>query len=129
MRGPNPEHAEPVAAHSPFSYGYGHAHGRNTSSAARLSPSPHLLSSGSWLAQAMASKPTTPPRKRFPAPLPFTRLVGGDGAVPVINLGTVGRERGLRGGCDMDASAGHRGEASERCGDVVWARWDYLRHR
>jgi hypothetical protein len=128
-RGPNPEYAEPVAAHNPFSYGYGYAHGHNTSSSA---PSPHLLSSGSGLAQAMASKPTTTPstanRKRFSAPLPFTRLVGGgSGAVPVVNLGTVGRERGSRGGRDMDASAGH-GEASGRRGDVVWARWDYLRH-
>jgi hypothetical protein len=127
----SPEHAESVAVRNSFSYGYGYAHGHATlSSAASVSPSPHLPSLGSGLAQAMASKPTTPPtanRKRFSAPLPFTRLVGGgSSAVPVVNLGTVGREGGLRGGRDVGASGGH---ALATRGDVVWARWDYLHHR
>ena len=55
--------------------------------------------------------------------MPFTRLVGGgSGAVPVVDLGTAGRGRALGGGWD-------RGLDPESRGDVLWAKWDYIRDR
>jgi hypothetical protein len=144
MRSPNADSIEPVAAQNPFSYGYGYGHGRASSASSstpipfQLSPSTHLLSSTSGLAKVMASKriaPSSPApsrpasRKRFSAPLPFTRLVGGgSGAGPVVDLGTAGRERGLGGGWDSSLDVGVTPGGEGRV-DVIWATWDYVRDR
>ncbi|KAF8230716.1 hypothetical protein L208DRAFT_1378399 [Tricholoma matsutake] len=133
---PRPDPVQPVAENNPFSYGYGH--GRATSPASsstsipiQLSPPSHLLGSSLGIAKVMASKDTTHPspvsrpatsRKRFSAPLPFTRLVrGGSGAVPVIDLEMAGRERGLGAGWDRSFDLRHGAELSGACNDVVWA--------
>lgn len=74
--------------------------------------------------------PADPTRKRFSAPLPFTRLVwGASSAGPVVDLGMGGRERTRaleRGGIGCSFEEGVGGFA---CGEVVWARLDYVRDR
>jgi hypothetical protein len=111
MRSPNADSVEPVAGQNPFSYGYGYGHGRASSASSptpvpfQLSPSSHLLGSSSGFPKVRASKriaPSSPapsqPSSSFSALLPFTRLVGGgSGTVPVVDLGTAGRERGRVG--------------------------------
>ena len=143
---PDTDSVEPVAAQNPFSYGYGYGHGRASASAVPIQLSPashHLVGSSSGLAKAMASRRTATPSspipsrptsgKRFSAPLPFTRLVGGgSGAVPVVDLGTAGRERGLGGGGwdkSFDVPVVQGREPSGGRGDVIWASWEYIRDR
>lgn len=135
MQSLNNDHLHPLAEHNPFSYGYGYSQSsqRRATSTTPLPVQPDQSpSSTSGLAKAMTSthpSPVPSSRKRFSAPLPFTRLVGGGSspAVPVVDLGTAGRERVLARawdkGVDDNAAAG---DARRR---VLWARWDYLHDR
>lgn len=135
MQSLNNDPLHPLAEHNPFSYGYGYSQSsqRRATSTTPLPVQPDQSpSSTSGLAKAMTSthpSPVPSSRKRFSAPLPFTRLVGGGSspAVPVVDLGTAGRERVLARawdkGVDDNAAAG---DARRR---VLWARWDYLRDR
>lgn len=111
-------------APQPFSYGYAYT--------APSPPSSPIRISASGLAQSSprSSRPSSAStHKRFPAPLPFTRLVGGtSSARPVVDLGTAGRERDRKRRLDP-ASAPVLVDSHQGRGEVIWTKWNYVRDR